>query len=76
MSEVIGLIPKYYASKNQHIEQHKEFIKPIEDTLITCKNQHIETNKDFINTLEYTLTGCNTYNSTRKVIHHILSYRC
>ena len=36
MSEMLGLNPKSYAFKYQHIEKKKGFIKALEDKLITC----------------------------------------
>ena len=37
MSEMLGLTPKPYAFKKQHIEKNKDIIKPIEDIIITFK---------------------------------------
>ena len=36
MSEMLGLNPTSYAFKHQPIKQKKDFIKTLEDTLITC----------------------------------------
>ena len=52
MSEMLGLNPKYYAFKNQHIENKKDSIKHIEDIIITCKNNRLKRHKGFNKTLE------------------------
>ena len=64
MSEMIGLNPKHYAFKNQHMEKQKYFIKPIEDRKITSTYLQIEAQQDFIQTLEDTSINCTTYTNT------------